>query len=278
MKPEILAHYARRIDPVLRWLAAHPDADPDLHHLAELACLSPYHFHRVYRAMLGETVNATVQRLRMHRAAVALAGTGDSLERVGRRAGYSSHAAFNRAFGAHFGLPPGRYRETRTRPLDPQELAMYPIALETFPGAVLATLPHQGSYQGIGPLFGRAFMLAMGQGLLGPDCLMYGVYFDDPAQVPEARLRSLAGISVSPQAVIGGELERYEIPAGRCAMLTYTGPYNEMGKAYDWLYSRWLPESGLEPGDCPMFEQYLNDPRSTPPAQLQTRICMMLAG
>ncbi|QHE93081.1 GyrI-like domain-containing protein [Pandoraea fibrosis] len=36
----------------------------------------------------------------------------------------------------------------------------------------------------------------------------------------------------------------------------------------------WLPNSGLEPADFPMFEQYLNDPRSTPAAQLQTRICL----
>ena len=72
MKPETLNHYGQRLEPVLRWLASHPDADPDLYRLADLACLSPYHFHRVYRALMGETVNATVQRIRMHRAAVAL--------------------------------------------------------------------------------------------------------------------------------------------------------------------------------------------------------------
>ena len=72
MKPATLNQYGQRLEPVLRWLASHPDADPDLYRLAELACLSPYHFHRVYRAMMGETVNATVQRIRMHRAAVAL--------------------------------------------------------------------------------------------------------------------------------------------------------------------------------------------------------------
>lgn len=54
MKPETRTLYAQRLDPVLRWLAAHPDADPDLHRLADLACLSPYHFHRVYRAMMGK--------------------------------------------------------------------------------------------------------------------------------------------------------------------------------------------------------------------------------
>ncbi len=180
MKPGTLTHYARRLDPVLRWLASHPDADPDLHRLADLACLSPYHFHRVYRAMMGETVNATVQRIRMHRAAAALAGSQVSLREVAQRAGYESDAAFNRAFGAVFGMAPGRYRAARSRPFDPQELGMYPITIENFPGVILAALPHRGSYQDIGPVFDRAFMLAASRGLAARDACGYGVYFDDP--------------------------------------------------------------------------------------------------
>lgn len=276
MKPETRTLYAQRLDPVLRWLAAHPDADPDLHRLADLACLSPYHFHRVYRAMMGETVNATVQRIRMHRAAAALAGSQAPLRDVAQRAGYESDAAFNRAFGAVFGIPPGRYRAARSLPLDTQELAMYPIAIEHFPGVTLAALPHRGSYQDIGSAFSRAFMLAVGRGIANPATVGFGVYFDDPEQVPESQLRSLAGMPVAPDAELGDELERFEIPPGRCAILTYTGPYNEISQPYQWLFSEWLPASGMVPADFPMFEQYLNDPRTTPSAQLQTRICLPL--
>ena len=276
MKPGTLTHYARRLDPVLRWLASHPDADPDLHRLADLACLSPYHFHRVYRAMMGETVNATVQRIRMHRAAAALAGSQVSLREVAQRAGYGSDAAFNRAFGAVFGMAPGRYRAARSRPFDPQELGMYPITIENFPGVILAALPHRGSYQDIGPVFDRAFMLAASRGLAARDACGYGVYFDDPEQVPARELRSLAGVPIAADVAPGEGFERFEIPAGRCAVLAHSGPYNEMDKAYNWLFSQWLPGSGMVPADFPMFEQYMNDPRSTPPSQLLTRIHLPL--
>lgn len=276
MKPETRSLYTDRLDPVLRWLAAHPDADPDLHQLADLACLSPYHFHRVYRAMMGETVNATVQRIRMHRAAAALADSRAPLRAIAQRAGYDSDAAFNRAFGNFFGTPPGRYRAARSQPLALQEPAVYPIAIEPFPGATLAVLPHQGSYQDIGPVFTRAFMLAYGRGIADPATPGFGVYFDDPEQVPENKLRSLAGMAVNVDADLGEELQRHIIPACRCAILTYTGPYNEMAKPYQWMFSEWLPASGHLPADIPMFEQYLNDPRNTPPAQLQTRICLPL--
>ncbi|VVE38047.1 AraC family transcriptional regulator [Pandoraea pneumonica] len=273
-KPETRIRYAERMEPVLQWLASHPDTAPDLYQLADLACLSPYHFHRIYRALMGETVNGTVQRIRMHRAAVALAGSEDSVRVVASRAGYASDAAFNRAFGAFFGMPPGRYRDARSGPLDPKELSMYPISIESFPATTLAVLKHAGDYQEIGPVFVRAFMLAGALGLARPEATGFGVYFDDPEQVPTDQLRSLAGMSVAPDADVGRDLERFDIPAGRCAILTYTGPYNEMSKPYSWLFSEWLPNSGLEPADFPMFEQYLNDPRTTPAAELQTRICL----
>ncbi|WP_369794317.1 GyrI-like domain-containing protein [Serratia sp. DD3] len=39
-----------------------------------------------------------------------------------------------------------------------------------------------------------------------------------------------------------------------------------------WLFSGWLPNSEVEPADFSMFEQYVNDPRVTPPAELQTHL------
>ncbi|WP_026640582.1 AraC family transcriptional regulator [Bordetella petrii] len=276
MKSTTRIHYATRLEPVLQWLAAHPDAAPDLYHLADLACLSPYHFHRVYRALMGETVNATMQRLRMHRASVDLAGNRP-MQQVAQRAGYASQAAFNRAFGAVFGMPPGRYRHARSRPFNPQELGMYPTTIEQFSGASLATLAHQGDYQHIGATFDRLFMLASSRDLVGPDTRSFGVYYDDPAQVPASQLRSRAGLTVPAGAAVDAVFEPFALPAARCAVLEYTGPYSEIEAAYNWLFSEWLPESGHETLDFPMWEEYVNDPKVTPAPELKTRIYLPLA-
>ena len=75
--------------------------------------LSPYHFHRIYRALLGETVSDTVRRLRLHRAAIDLVDRDLSIERTAWRAGYASQAAFTRAFHAQYDRPPARYRGAR---------------------------------------------------------------------------------------------------------------------------------------------------------------------
>jgi len=275
MKAKTRVQYAKRLAPVLQWLASHPDAAPDLYRLADLACLSPYHFHRVYRALMGETVNATMLRLRMHRASVDLAGDRP-MEQVAKRAGYASQAAFNRAFGSMFGMPPGRYRHARSRPFNPLEIGMYPTTIESFSGALLATLAHQGDYQQIGTTFDRLFLLASGLDLIDPATRSFGIYYDDPEQVPAEQLRSLAGFTLPEGALVDAAFEPFVLPATRCAVLEYTGPYSEIEAAYHWLFSEWLPTSGYETRDFPMWEEYVNDPKTTPASDLKTRIYLPL--
>ena len=61
--------YADRVERVHAYLAEHLDRDVDLDHLAGIACFSPFHFHRIYHALQGETVAESVRRMRLHRAA-----------------------------------------------------------------------------------------------------------------------------------------------------------------------------------------------------------------
>src|SRR5512143_1415217 len=105
--------YPARIQRVVAYLSGHLDDALSLESLARVACFSPYHFHRIYRGTLGETVNDTVRRLRLQRSAVDLLDRELSIDRVARRAGYSSQAAFTRAFRAEYGDPPARYRDAR---------------------------------------------------------------------------------------------------------------------------------------------------------------------
>src|ERR1051325_438606 len=154
--------YAERLERVFRWLADHLDDTLDLTRLSDVACLSPYHFHRVYRAMQGETAADTVRRLRLHRAAVELITGELPLPRIARRAGYGSQEAFTRAFKAAYAVPPARYRASFVpTPTTPgQEDAMdttmsYEATITTTPMVRVAALRHRGEYQTIGSTFER---------------------------------------------------------------------------------------------------------------------------
>ena len=262
------------------YVAAHLDATLDLETLAGVACLSPYHFHRVYRGLLGETVNATVRRLRLQRAALDLLDRDLSIERTAHRAGYTSQAAFTRAFRAEYGEPPARYRGARfdAEHAAAHDSALYRVEFVDLPGLRLAMIEQRGDYRLTSEAFERLMTFAATTGLLRPDTRTIGIYHDDPESVPTSELRSSACISVGSDWVPSGEIVDGFVEGGRYARIVHTGPYNELSAAYDWLYQTWLPTSDAEPRNLPCLEEYLNDPRQVPAHELSTAVLMPLAG
>jgi AraC family transcriptional regulator len=282
MRPTTVTSYGERIARVATHIGANLDARLSLDDLADVAALSPFHFHRVYRAIQGETTSDTVRRLRLHRAAVDLIEDARDLARIAARAGYGSQAAFTRAFAEHYGTPPAAYRarhapEHPPSPTHVEANMTYTTEIKTFPGATLATLPHRGSYHAIGPTFEKLSALAGGQGLFGPATRMIGIYLDDPASMAEAELRSIAGLTIDAGAAVKAPIERYVLAPTTYAGIVHKGPYAELPNAYAFLYRAWLPASGREPADRPCFEMYLNDPRGLPPTEWLTEVCLPLA-
>ena len=106
-----LENYNDRLNRVLDHVYANLEEDLSFDRLAEVACLSPYHWSRIYSAMRGETIVATIRRLRLQRAADRLANSELDIDAIGARAGYGSPDTFGRAFKSAFGMSPAAYRE-----------------------------------------------------------------------------------------------------------------------------------------------------------------------
>ena len=298
MKTTTRETYAKRIEHVLQYIVEHlNDANEhalDLHRLAEEAYLSPYHFHRVYVAMMGETVADTLRRHRLHRAAIKLSASAIPVATLAIEAGYGSAQAFTRAFRQAYGIPPAQYRRheklsVAQKPLPnhrlSQELPMFnlnEVHIQNLPAIRIATLRHCGDYQTIGPTFERLMMWACGQTLIKAGTRTFGICYDDPKSILVADLRSDACVEIprsyDMKAASQTDIRAAETTSGRHAVFIYNGPYAELEKPYSWLYETWLPQSGEEPRDQPCFEEYLNDARNTAPANLKTAICIPLKG
>ena len=106
------AQYHLRMQRVVDHINANLDDALDLDTLAEVACLSRFHWHRIYRGLTGETIHATVKRLKLNRASQQLKNSGDTLGAIARNAGYSSETAFGRAFKAQIGHSPASFRDS----------------------------------------------------------------------------------------------------------------------------------------------------------------------
>lgn len=270
--------YLARIDRVIAYVAENLDEDLDLERLAKIACFSPFHFHRIYRTVQGETARDTVRRLRLHRAAIQLLEGGLSIERIAHRAGYGTQAAFTRAFRSSYGMPPARYQGSAptARLLNERNPAMHQVEIVRSPRIRVAALAHQGNYLDIGRSFERLVGLGIAAGLLRPDMRSFGIYYDDPAAKPAAELRSEACLSAPEGWSSTGELRAVDIAEGRYARIEHVGPYAELPHAYDWLFGTWLPGSGEEAADRPCIEEYLNDPRQVPASELRTTVWLPL--
>lgn len=275
-----LEHYQRRFQVLVDYIFNNLKGRLDLDTLAEVACISPYHLHRLYRCLFGETLAETVRRIRLHYAAEALLNSDARMERIAKDAGYASVQAFSRTFRAAFGMPPATFRERGSLlPFELKEAQSntgdYPVRVVQADAMDIYGLPHSGNFLDIGQCFERLSIWLGSRQLLLPDTRMVGLYWDDPDSTPTPQLRSLAGV-VGLKDSQREALEHHRLPAGDYAVLRFTGPYNHLHRAYQWLFGHWLPRSGYFPGDTPVMEEYINNPREVPPSELITDIYLSL--
>lgn len=285
------ASYQSRILKVLDyiWNNLHLNLDNNL--LAEIAHFSPYHFHRIYREMMQETVASSIRRLRLHRAAYLLLSSTQSVSNIAKSCGYGSAEAFIRAFERHHGTSPGKFRVTKTSAHydsysqalhtltnDKEYHAMYEITFKAIDDTPVGAIKHIGPYNDIGNAFDKLEAIATGQDLITEHTRSFGIYYDDPeGKAPEV-LESHACLTMTENQAKSAELESFSIRGGQYAVMRFIGPYAQLESAYQWFYGKWLPDSGKEMENQPFFEEYINDPRNTPPNELITDIHMPLKG
>ncbi|MCF2908563.1 AraC family transcriptional regulator [Pseudoalteromonas sp. DL2-H2.2] len=284
-----LNYYQQRLLRVIDYMYDHVDQDLDVNTLADVACMSCYHFHRIFREFMGETVNATVRRMRLLKAASYLVRSTLTQQQIARRVNYGSVEAFNRAFSRHYGMTPNQFRQQQQSeslhsaafyPAQPQEYnIMYQVEQTQQNALTLIGLAHQGDYMQIGKTFEKLGMMAGSVGLINEQTRYFGIYYDDPQTVEQTKLKAMACITLAPGADFDQDtFEAITIPPGKLISLTFKGDYSELEQPYNWLFGQWLPQSGLELVDFPPFEEYLNDTRDTAPQDLLTRInCLVQA-
>ncbi|MBL4808128.1 MAG: AraC family transcriptional regulator [Rhodobacteraceae bacterium] len=280
--------YQQRMQRVVNHINSHLDDDLSLDDLAEVACLSRFHWHRVYRGITGETIHSTVRRLKLNRASQALKHSDNDLAAIAMQAGYSRVESFARAFKLQFGHTPAVFRASpdfysQTSILKLESFAMsiqtenLTYEIKDMPSIRLAAIHHTGSYNG-STAFNKLFKQAVGQNIPMQGHQMIGLYLDDPSAVAAESLRSIAGIKIDADFTPTAPLEVFNTYAGRYAVFHYKGPYDRLGKAYDWIFCGWMPDSAEEPADHPSMDVYLNTPDTTAAEDLRTDICIPLKG
>jgi len=290
MKTVTLHDYKRRVLRALVHIQQHLDDPLELGDLARLACFSPFHFHRVFRGMVGESVREHIRRLRLERAASQLKLGKAPVTQVAFDAGYASHEAFTRAFTALFGTSPSAFRALRRRRLPEVASGLHyrrggrarfrtrrggagmKVEIKRLEPLRVAFTRHVGPYGEVGAAWDRLLPVLGKDGRLGGDTMFIGICHDDPEVTVPSRLRYDACVTVDEGLRADGDIGVQVIAGGEHAVTTHQGSYDTIGRTYAALLGQWLPRSGRELANTPCFEVYLNSPENTAPDDLLTDI------
>jgi AraC family transcriptional regulator len=272
--------YQRRILRAQQLLEARLDQPIAPAELARAASFSLHHFHRIFRAQLGESVMQHVRRLRLERAARTIRAGQARLIDVALEAGYESHEAFTRAFIERFGVAPSELRGQPSARLAawvcvPGVAAAVTVRDE--PARRVAFMRARGSYAGVGAHWQKMIGWASARGLLGPVPTLYGICPDDPDVTEEALLRFDTCVVVPDDFVGDDAVAITALPAGSFAIGVHVGPYDRLHETYLDVIGRWFPTSGYELAPEPVIEHYLDDPACTPAEALRTEVRVRIA-
>lgn len=274
-----IEEYQKQINIIVEYINNHLDQAVVLTKLAEISHFSPYHFHRITRAFMGEPIGTYIVRVRLETAARLIRYTDMSVAEIAYRVGYDVPASLSKAFKQQYGISPSEYRTNKDFTImkaekkDMQLKIKAPKIVEIEAKQAIyikltgkyGSLDFSGSWQ-------RLWQFVKEHKLFTAGMEHIAIYHDDPKVTESDKLRTDICLVVKKDVKPQGDIGVKEIKAGKFAMFHYQGAYSNLDAVYDMIYGKLLPENGLRLRDYPCFEKYLNHPDRTEPEKLKTEI------
>lgn len=264
-----LEQYQGRMQRVLDYIDRHLDEDLSLATLSGVAAFSKHHFHRQFSAIFDISVHRYVQLARMKRASYRLAFQSDaSVTEIAMEAGYDAPDAFARAFRGRIGQAPSAFRKSPD--WEPWLAAFGPLSharskymscysahdviVRDMPATPVAVMEHRGDPERVFETIQRFIAWRRSVGLGRDISATYTVFHSDPRTTPPEEFRlDLCAATDRPVDSNPHGVEAGLIPDGRYAVLRVIGGSENLEAPALYLYRDWLPASGEEAADFPLF-------------------------
>lgn len=271
--------YQQRINKVIDYIAENLDKPFALEELATIAHFSPFYFHRIFVAIIGESVNNYTNRIRIEKAAKLLKFSTKNISTIAFECGYSSPSTFTRSFNKHFGSAPGKFRKSGEiknskicKELHPMENYFYnmsldekkskfPITVKRLPKRQVAYIRVIDSYKEgvVIKAFEKLISWAKDQKLFTKS-QFFGMSMDDPMVTPKEKYRYEACMLI-PENIKPNNLSNIQImqlPNCQYATTKVSGDIRLVATAIGYMYNDWLINSIYEPDHQYGLEYFLD--------------------
>jgi len=263
--------YKEKIHLAVDFINEHLSEEVTLEQLAAIACFSPFHFHRIFTAMMGETPRDFIERVKLEKAANMLCLLPQRpVAEVAYHFGYSSTSTFTRAFKKYYSLPPRDFLAKHIhdfhslnipgyQPQTPQANKVgYFVKIERLPAMHVAYVQTLNGYaKGIPKAWNKLTSMATIKNWINPETRFIGIPYDNPGITPNEKCRYRACITVDETMVIShGDVKTAEIEEGMYTIFHFKGGRSDINKVYSFIYGEWLIQSGYIPDDKPTIEFY----------------------
>jgi AraC family transcriptional regulator len=295
--------YLARINKVLDYIEANLQEELTIQQISEVAAFSPYHFHRIFSAIVKEPLGAYISRKRIEYAARMLYREPEmTVTEIAESTGFNSTSVFCRNFKSHFKISAAQFREnpelifSKNRqlkskisqpdgsgvayvcniqnPKNGEIMLNKGIEIKNMPEMNLIYTRHVGEFHLIGQAYGKLMQWAGPRGLLNnPDFKTVTVYHDDPNVTEMGKVRQSASITVSEDVQPEGEFGKMTVPAAKSVVGHFEIDATQFKQAWDEVCI-WLSESGYQPADGNPYELYHKDPEDHPEKKFVLDICI----
>jgi len=271
--------YKQRIGKAISFIESNLGEPINLDLIADHCHFSPFHFHRIFRGAMNETLNHYVGRRKLEKAINMLAFKKEmSITTIAFDCGFSSSANFAKAVKKYFGYSPSEIRLPKHHQLsisigdiaqrygknfDPNELypkqgettlknkSLINVEVKHFAQKRLCKLASQGGYEPESLFKTWDILIHWGecQGIIKESQCRLAWCYDNPAVTPVQKCRYDASIEIAQNTKVAEPFSTINLPEGQYAVIYVKGSAEDVNQAQMLLFSDWLPNSGYEPDD-----------------------------
>lgn len=266
--------YHKSINKVLEYINKNIETNPSLETLSQIANISAFHFHRIFKTIVGENLGEYIQRLRLESVASNLRATDLSLSELAERSGYNNTQALSKAFKKYFGMPPSVYKTIRGDWMESEKVGLAPriCTIKAKKLLYIRVIDEYGTPESYTKAWRQLYTYGIVNNLVDENTESLGISFDDPSVTETSKCRFYACISINKDFSPTGKFGSKTIQSGLYAIFTHKGAYSGLHNLYKNIWFEWLPDSNYQTRKDVFFEKYVNNPSLVVESEILTEI------